>query len=138
MKAIGGGFIALGYALFVLLGLAGFWVCLLIIFEAAGAVGLVAAFFLGPVTFTIAPLYAGFAWHNWGPAVLIYGGAFPGAAMIAFGGWLRSRTDVISKSGDPAAELLAIRPLAEDKDEGPPRPTLEQELAATRARRPSL
>ncbi|MCX7167849.1 MAG: hypothetical protein NTV11_16450 [Rhodocyclales bacterium] len=139
MKAIGTTLLVIGWGLFVLLGLFGFIVCLVIIYRASGPLGLVMAFFLGPVTFMIAPLYAGFAWGDWTPAILIFGGSFPGAAMIALGAWMREHkpsthyeAQSISYDGLDA-EMLKIRPIDGAYDY-PPRPTLEQEISSIRSR----
>ena len=66
-------FTGLGMAVYIIAGIIGFILCLSIITKAAGFWGLVAAFFLAPVTFLAAPFYAGFAWHNWWPLALNYG-----------------------------------------------------------------
>jgi hypothetical protein len=63
----------------------GFVLCLGIISKAAGFWGLVAALFLGPITFVAAPLYAGFAWDNWFPLVLNYGGGIAAAVLLGIG-----------------------------------------------------
>ena len=62
----------------------GFALCLAIL-GAAGRTWATAAGFLllSPATVTIAPLYAGLAWGDWGPRVVICGGG--AASAIAFG-----------------------------------------------------
>ena len=83
MNAIGGFFKTIGYIVWFGTGIWGFFLCLAIISKVAGFWGIVAALFLGPITFVAAPLYAGFAWDNWFPLVLNYGGGI--AAMIIIG-----------------------------------------------------
>lgn len=83
---IGGIFKVIGMTIWVGTGLWGFFLCLAIISKAAGFWGIVAAIFLGPITFIAAPLYAGFAWDNWFPLVLNYGGAAVSFIVIALGG----------------------------------------------------
>ena len=85
MNALGGFIKVAGWIVFAVTGLWGFFLCLGIISKAAGFWGLVAALFLGPVTFVAAPLYAGFAWGNWFPLVLNYGGGIAAAVLISIG-----------------------------------------------------
>lgn len=74
-----------GYIIFAISGLWGFFLCLAIITEAAGFWGLVVSFFVAPITFVAAPFYAGFAWGNWFPLILNYGGGIVACALIAIG-----------------------------------------------------
>lgn len=83
MTALGNLIKVAGYIVFAVTGIWGFFLCLAIISKAAGFWGIVASLILGPVTFVAAPLYAGFAWDNWFPLVLNYGGGI--AAMILIG-----------------------------------------------------
>lgn len=76
---------ALGWTVFAVTGVWGFFLCLAIISKAAGFWGIVAALFLGPVTFVAAPLYAGFAWGNWFPLLLNYGGGIAAMMLVAIG-----------------------------------------------------
>ena len=85
MTALGNLIKAAGWIVLVVTGLWGFFLCLAIISQAAGFWGIVAALFIGPVTFVAAPLYAGFAWGNWFPLVLNYGGGIAGAILIGLG-----------------------------------------------------
>jgi hypothetical protein len=85
MNAIGGFLKIMGYLVFAISGIWGFVLCLGIISKAAGFWGLVAALFLGPITFVAAPLYAGFAWDNWFPLVLNYGGGIAAAVLLGIG-----------------------------------------------------
>ena len=77
-----------GWIVFSVTGVWGFFLCLAIISKAAGFWGIVVALVLGPVTFVAAPLYAGFAWGNWFPLLLNYGGGIAGAVLIGIGGTL--------------------------------------------------
>ncbi len=43
---------------------------LIVISKAAGLLGVVLAFTLFPITFTIAPFWAGFAWGDWQPLLV--------------------------------------------------------------------
>lgn len=88
----GGNMVALGKFIkivggiaFVILGLWGFFICLAIISKITGFWGLVVALFLAPVTFLAAPLYAGFAWGNWFPLILNYGGGVMALAIVGLG-----------------------------------------------------
>jgi len=85
MTAIGRFLQGLGVAVFAVTGLWGFFLCLDIVTKVAGFWGLVGAIFLTPVTFIAAPLYAGFAWHNWFPFILNYGGGIVGGALMGIG-----------------------------------------------------
>lgn len=85
MNTIGSMIKLAGWLVFAITGLWGFFLCLAIISKAAGFWGIVGALFLGPVTFAAAPLYAGFAWDNWFPAVLNYGGGASAWIMIGVG-----------------------------------------------------
>ena len=44
---------------------------LIIVSKAAGLLGLVLALTLFPITFTIAPFWAGFAWGDWQPLSVV-------------------------------------------------------------------
>lgn len=53
--------------------IAAFWAFvleLIIISKAAGLLGLVLALTLFPITFTLAPFWAGFAWGDWQPLLV--------------------------------------------------------------------
>jgi hypothetical protein len=47
---------------------------LIIVFHAWGYLGLWVAIIIFPATFVAAPFYALFAWHNWWPLIIGYGG----------------------------------------------------------------
>lgn len=85
MNALGGLIKVAGWIVFAVSGLWGFFLCMGIISKAAGFWGIIAALLLGPVTFVAAPLYAGFAWGDWFPLVLNYGGGIAAAALIGIG-----------------------------------------------------
>lgn len=85
MRAIGNISKVSGYAVFAIAGIWGFIICITIISRAVGFWGLVAAFFLAPVTFTVAPFYAGLAWGNWSPLILNYGGAVVAIVLVWIG-----------------------------------------------------
>ena len=74
-----------GWIVFLVTGFWGFFLCLGIISKAAGLWGIVAALSLLPVTFVAAPLYAGFAWGNWFPLVINYGGGIAATVLIVIG-----------------------------------------------------
>lgn len=76
----------LGYIVWVGTGIWGFFLCIGIISNAAGFWGIVAALFLGPITFFAAPLHSGFALGDWFPLILNYGGSICAFILIAIGG----------------------------------------------------
>ena len=88
MTALGKMLQVIGGIVFAITGLWGFFLCLAIITEAAGFWGLLVSLIVGPVTFIAAPLYAGFAWHNWFPLVLNYGGGIVAAVFFGIGSFL--------------------------------------------------
>jgi hypothetical protein len=59
---------------FAITGIWGIILCLGIIYKVAGLIGVIVSFFLLPITFGIAPFYAGFALDNWRPLIVSYGG----------------------------------------------------------------
>ena len=85
MVARGNLLTVVGWIVLIVSGLWGFSLCLAIIVKVAGFWGLVAALFLSPVTFAAAPLYAGFAWGDWFPLVLNYGGGIAALILIGIG-----------------------------------------------------
>jgi hypothetical protein len=88
MKAFGRLLKGVGTLVWIVAGAWGFFLCLGIIAHAAGFWGIVAALFLGPVTFLAAPLYAGFEHGDWFPLILNYGGSLVGLVLMAIGGAL--------------------------------------------------
>lgn len=70
------------------MGLFAFLIALKIVSDVAGFWGMVVGFVFFPVTFTVAPLYAGLRLHEWMPTVFTYGGAFAAYVGFAFGGLL--------------------------------------------------
>lgn len=89
MNALGGLLKGGGFILLLITGLWGFFLCLGIISKAAGFWGVVASLVLGPVTYVAAPLYAGFAWGDWFPLALNYGGGIGSMVLIGLGSALR-------------------------------------------------
>lgn len=85
MNGIGNLLRGVGMFVLIIAGIWGFFLCLAIISHAAGFWGLLAAIFLGPVTFIAAPLYAGFEHGDWFPLALNYGGSLVGIALVAIG-----------------------------------------------------
>jgi len=91
MATLGVGVKWLGYVVFAVTGIWSFILELWIIYVAGGFGGFVLAFFLGPVTFALAPFYAGIAWGYWFPLVLGYGGGIVAWGLIAAGSVLGER-----------------------------------------------
>jgi len=85
MTALGKLIKVVGWAVFAITGIWGFFLCLAMISKVAGFWGLVAALILGPVTFIAAPLYEGFTWGNWFPLILNYGGGLTATVLIGIG-----------------------------------------------------
>ena len=81
MKTLSLLFAGLAFAVWAITGLWGSWLCLVIIWKAAGFWGAAAAVILFPITFAIAPFYAGFANGEWFPAILNYGGVAVAGAL---------------------------------------------------------
>jgi hypothetical protein len=73
----------LGYIIFVVGGLWGFVISLKIVIDNLGFIGGAIAFFVFPVTFVFAPLYAGIADSNWFPLILNYGSGISCAILVA-------------------------------------------------------
>lgn len=88
MKNVGDFFNAVGITAWFVTGIWGFFLCIGIISDAAGFWGVVAAIFIGPITFIAAPLYAGFEYNNWLPLILNYGGSIVSLSLIGLGGYL--------------------------------------------------
>ena len=82
---IGGILKVAGFVAWAVFGIWGFLLCLAIVNQAAGFWGVVAGFFLLPVTFVAAPWYAGVAWGNWFPLLICYGGGILATALVAVG-----------------------------------------------------
>lgn len=85
MTVLGKLITVVGWAVFAIAGLWGFFLCFAIISKVVGFWGLVASLILGPVTFFAAPLYAGFVWGNWFPLAIDYGGCLIGAIFVGIG-----------------------------------------------------
>ena len=86
MNAIGSLLKGTGFLVWAVAGIWGFFLCIGIIAHAAGFWGIVAAIFLGPITYIAAPLYAGFAHGDWFPLILNYGGGLLAMVLVAVGG----------------------------------------------------
>ena len=84
-KGIGAILKGLGYVAWVILGMWGFVLCLVIINHAAGFWGIVVGFVVFPVTFLAAPWYAGITMGNWFPLLICYGGGIIGAILVGLG-----------------------------------------------------
>ncbi len=91
MATVGVGVKWLGYAVFAVTGIWSFILELQIIYVAGGFGGFVLAFLLGPITFALAPFYAGVAWGNWFPLILGYGGGIVAFGLIAAGSAMEQR-----------------------------------------------
>ena len=76
---------ALGGIVFAVTGFWGFFICLGIISRAAGFWGALAVVILAPIAFVVGPLYAVFAWNNWFPLVINYGGGIVAAVLTGIG-----------------------------------------------------
>ncbi|MCL4183419.1 MAG: hypothetical protein KJ011_08220 [Burkholderiaceae bacterium] len=66
-------------------GLWGFLLSLGLISEAAGMWGVIVALLLAPITIAATPFYAGFAWGEWVPMALNYGGGLASALLLYLG-----------------------------------------------------
>jgi len=72
-------------AYYIIAGIVGFLLELSIVSGVAGFWGVVIGLTLAPATFIAAPLYVGFHWHNWIPAILCYGCVVVGIIGAMFG-----------------------------------------------------
>lgn len=66
-------------------GLFAFFVVLAIVSDLAGFWGVVIGVTILPVTFTVAPIYVGFKYHNWMPAAFCYGSILTTFLGYSFG-----------------------------------------------------
>jgi putative effector of murein hydrolase LrgA (UPF0299 family) len=66
-------------------GIWGLIVCLGIISSKAGTLAAIFAFFVLPVTLSIAPWYVAIVENNWFPVLLIYGSGIGAALLYQFG-----------------------------------------------------
>jgi len=71
---IGNFFKGISVIILLVSGLWSFMIELYIINLVWGLIGLIVGFFIAPVTFLLAPWYVLFAWGNWNPLILGYGG----------------------------------------------------------------
>jgi hypothetical protein len=89
IRVLGNIFEFSAFGVFAIAGIWGYFLCLWIITTATGFWGLVASLFLTPITFFAAPFYAGFAWGNWFPLSLEYGGGITAAILFGIGKAIR-------------------------------------------------
>lgn len=85
MNALGRAFRVIGYLIYLLTGLWAFVLCLGIVHRVAGGIGVVIALVIAPITLYLAPWYSGFAWHEWFPLLLGYGGGILAWLVLAAG-----------------------------------------------------
>jgi hypothetical protein len=71
-------------------GIWGFLLSLGLVSEVAGTWAVVAAVVLAPFTVATVPFYAGFAWGEWMPLALNYGGGVAAALLLYFGAVLET------------------------------------------------
>lgn len=74
-----------GYVVFWIAGLWGFFLSLGIVVDHLGFLGGAIAFFLAPFTLVFAPWYEAIANSNWFPLILVYGGGICAAILIGVG-----------------------------------------------------
>lgn len=67
--------------LYWIVGAWGFFLSLKVLYSVAGIIGVIVGILVTPVSFVIAPLYAGFAEGYWLPAIVSY---VPMAVMMIF------------------------------------------------------
>lgn len=78
-------FKGLAIIIYTVAGLWGLAISLGIISDHFGFIGGIIAFFIAPVTLSIAPWYEGIANSNWFPLILIYGGGIAGYILYTVG-----------------------------------------------------
>lgn len=74
-----------GYALGFIGGLWSLFICLGIVHDLVGTLGMIIAFMVLPATLSLAPFYAGFAQHNWFPLIVTYGSGLGAGILIMIG-----------------------------------------------------
>ncbi|MCL4184024.1 MAG: hypothetical protein KJ011_11310 [Burkholderiaceae bacterium] len=72
-------------------GVWGFLLSLGLVSEAAGSWAVVVAVILAPFTVATVPFYAGFAWGEWAPLALNYGGGIAAALLLYLGAALEGK-----------------------------------------------
>jgi hypothetical protein len=82
---LGAGFAFAAYLVAVVCGPWGLFLDLAIVHRAAGFLGVVVGSVLFPVTFAVAPWYAGVAWGYWFPLLISYGGAIVTTLLVGLG-----------------------------------------------------
>jgi hypothetical protein len=85
-------------------GLFALFISMSIVEQAAGFWGLVVGFMFFPVTFTVAPFYAGLHAHDWMPVVFTYGGGITAYLAFAFGQFVNERPDAAENDVTPKFE----------------------------------
>jgi len=90
---IGWLFIIAGYACWVVLGIWAMIVNLAIVALEWGFTGAVVAFFVFPVTYVVAPIWAIIKYGNWFPLILGYGSVIVGYGLFALGMLIRGERD---------------------------------------------
>lgn len=84
-SGLGGVLIAVAYVVYVISGLAGFVIELMIVSEVAGFWGVVLGITLLPAVLLAAPWYALVAWGNWLPLLVVYGGLVSATILYVVG-----------------------------------------------------
>ena len=82
---VGNGLRIIAFIMWALVGLAGFIIELWIVHDAAGFWGIVLGITLLPAVFLAAPWYALFAWGDWLPLVVVYGGGIGATVLFVVG-----------------------------------------------------
>jgi hypothetical protein len=85
MSGLGSAFKFIGYAVFAIGGLWGFVLDLQILNRVGGFLLVLVGFFIAPITFALAPWYAGIAWGWWFPLILSYGAGILAVTLTAIG-----------------------------------------------------
>ncbi len=86
MRSILGGFlIVLGRIVLTISGVLGFILDLYVVYAVGGPLLLVIGILTAPITFIVAPWYAGIALEYWAPLVIGYGGGIVAWILISTG-----------------------------------------------------
>jgi hypothetical protein len=85
IRLVGAGLVVIAYLYGMVIGLFTFLIELGIVADAAGFWGFVVACSIAPITFAVAPLYAGIHLRDWMPVVFAYGGTVTMGLAFAFG-----------------------------------------------------
>ena len=81
------------FALYFLVGLWSFFICVGIIREAFGFIGLVLSVVFFPFVIALTPWYAAFFLHNWFLLILTYGGGITASILFTIGAKLDKDPD---------------------------------------------